>query len=114
MNKKYISVLLFVLLVAITTGWQLYKRGKSTRLTNMEIRSYLPVEVKVEDVFSSGRGFRRSTLLTVSYSYKERKYSKTIRTGGYVEGQYKKGDVLTFYLDPDDPDKLSIRMTSDF
>jgi hypothetical protein len=106
MNRKYIQILLAVLLVVIISGWQIYNRKKNIQQSEIEPVSYVPVEVTIERVFPSGTGFRRSTIITVSYLYKDKKYIKTIRRGGYVEARYKKGDTLTLFLDSANPEEL--------
>jgi hypothetical protein len=114
MKQKRIQIVLIIFLITVTAGWQLYNRKKNSLQINRETIAYLPVEVKIESVFPSGRGFRRSTLLTVSYTYKDNKFRKTIRKEGYLEGRYKQGSVLTFYLDPENPEDLIDRTLSDF
>ena len=99
--------LLLIFLIAFAGGWMIYNRKKIVVEETSKISSFVPVETKIESVFPSGRGFRRTTIITVSYSYEGKQYRNTVRMGGYVEGIYEKGNNLTLYLNPANPDEIT-------
>jgi hypothetical protein len=108
-KQKYPQTLLLVLSIAIVGGWQLYNRMKHVQEEAEKTVSFVPVETTIESVFPSGKGFRRTTIITVSYLYESKKYSKTIRMGGYVEGRFQKGNKLTLYLNPSNPEEITVK-----
>lgn len=106
MNKKNSKYLLLILLIALTGGWQLYNRNIKVSEETVRTTSFIPVETTIESVFSSGRGYRQTTIITVSYLYENKEYNNTIRIGGFVEGRFKKGNNLTLYLNPSNPEEI--------
>jgi hypothetical protein len=105
-RRKYFRILLIAAFVALIGGWQIHSRRKAIRQTLETTASFIPVETRIEKIFPSGRGYRRSTIITVNYMYEGRKYTKTVTRAGYAEGQYHKGDTLTLYLNPANPDEI--------
>ena len=114
MERKYIQILIAVLCMIAFGGWQIYSRKKNAGKEAVERSSFIPVVVEINAVFPSGTGFRRSTIITVNYSYNDTSYVKTIRKEGYVEGRYKKGDTMTLYLNRENPEDIVTKISPNF
>jgi hypothetical protein len=70
------------------------------------MQAYAEVEATIKSVRASGKDYRRSTILTVSYEYEGKSYSATVRLSGYEEGRYSAGDAIKRCLDPAKPEEL--------
>lgn len=107
MKQKHLKILLVASLFIVACGWQIYNRRKAVRQTIEMTASYIPVSARIESVYPTGRGFRRGTIITVIYTHKSTEYIKTLtRGGGYTKGQYQKGDSLSLYLNPANPEEI--------
>jgi hypothetical protein len=111
MKYKTRQIAAFIILALIVAGWTWYKYRKNVEQawipsTMVQTVGPVPVDARIEAVFSSGRGFRRYTILRLNYIYNEQKYVETIRISGYVEGRYKENDTIKRYIYPDRPEEL--------
>jgi hypothetical protein len=114
-SEKKREIAAIVAAVTIAVVWTVYKREKniaSVHESSLQTGQSVPVEVKIEKVYPSGRGWRRFTIMRVSYSCKGERYTGTIQTSGYTEGQYKRNDIITRYIDPSCPEILIEKKTS--
>jgi len=112
MKQKYMQIIIAILLISLIGGWQIYNYKKNTRQETVEKSSFIPVKTTINAVFPSGTGFRRSTIITVNYTYQDSNYVKTIRKDGYVEGRFKEGDSLMLYLNPANPEEIVTKTSS--
>ncbi|MDR2809636.1 MAG: hypothetical protein LBB84_03645 [Tannerellaceae bacterium] len=107
MKQKHLKILLVASLFIVACGWQIYNRRKAVRQTLETTASYIPVSARIESVYPTGRGFRRGTIITVIYTHEGAEYIKTLtRGGGYTKGQYRRGDTLSLYITPANPEEL--------
>lgn len=114
MKGKHMQILIAVLLILLMGGWQFYSRKKTARQETVARSSFIPVNATIKSVFPSGKGFHRSTLLTVNYTYQDSAYVQTVKMGGYVEGRFNRGDTLTLYLNPERPEEIVNTISPDF
>jgi len=100
-------IILIAIAVVISIGLTVYHyRYLFEPAPDYEELGYVQVEATITNVFPSGQGTRRSTLLNVRYTYEGQDYADTLRIGGYVEGRFNKGDTIMRWLDPANPGEL--------
>jgi len=84
--------------------WQLFKRKERNELQQAD--NYHKVTAIINRVHASGINYKRSTLIQVSYVYKDEEQKATIRRNGFKKGLYKEGDSIVIYINPDNPDEV--------
>jgi outer membrane lipoprotein-sorting protein len=95
----------FILFAAVLfVSWLFYQC--KNRNEAAETQKYDRVTATVNRIYESGRGYRRSTLINVSYTYNNVQRKTTIRRNGYREGVYNAGDTLVIYINPDNPEEI--------
>jgi hypothetical protein len=89
--------------VILLFSWQFF-RGDKIKTVYME--QYEKTTGIVNSVYASGRSYKRSTLINVSYTYSERQRRANLRREGYKEGTFNKGDTIIIYVNRDNPDEI--------
>jgi len=95
-----ISFTIMLLLIAYY-----YYRGKHKEET-IKREYYHEVKAVINSVYQSGRNYKQTTLLNVSYTHAGQQKRIILRREGYKEGVYKKGDTITVYINPGNPQEL--------
>ncbi|MDR2232307.1 MAG: hypothetical protein LBE56_04185 [Tannerella sp.] len=102
--KKMILIALVSFAVILFIIWQYAKNeGKLQTGIGGQTEQYEATVATIDRIFESGRSYKRSTLLHVSYFRNEQQRKATLRRQGYKEGTYTRGDTITIYVNRKDP-----------
>jgi hypothetical protein len=99
--KKVISIISSVVILFFL--WQFFKGDK---IKSVDMEQYDKTTGVVNSVYASGRSYKRSTLMNVSYTYNDRQRRANLRREGYKEGTFNKGDTITIYVNRENPDEI--------
>jgi hypothetical protein len=99
--KKLIGIISSV--VILLFSWQLFKGDK---IKTVDMEQYEKTTGIVNSVYASGRSYKQSTLVNVSYNYGDRQRRASLRREGYKEGTFNKGDTITIYVNRENPDEI--------
>ena len=81
-------------------------RIQDNKISMTETKQYDKVKAIVNSVYASGRNYKRSTLINVSYTYDNRQRRANLRREGYKEGVFNKGDTITIFVNRSNPDEI--------
>lgn len=98
---KIIGVALFIVVLLIM--WRCTGRHDDNMT---ETKQYDEVKAIINSAYSSGRSYKQSTLINVSYTYDNQQRRANLRRGGYKEGTYNKGDTITIRVNRSNPDEI--------
>jgi len=102
---KIIGIILFV--ISLIFSWQYSRqRNNANTVAIQKSEKYESKQAVVNSVYASGRSYKRSTLLNVSYTYDNQQLRGSLRREGYIEGTFNKGDTITIYVNKDNPSDI--------
>ena len=94
-----------MLVVVLLVMWR-YTGIQDHKINVRDTTQYDEVRATVNSVYSSGRSYKRSTLINVSYRYGNEQRRANLRREGYKEGTYNKGDTITIRVNRSNPDEI--------
>jgi len=102
-TMRLFSAILFVVLFGVGL-WNLYKNDQAEQTRLRE--NYMKIEAEITFAGKRGTAYRTKALLFVTYSYADKNYTATITRPYRKEEYYKKGDKITIYINPNNPEEI--------
>jgi hypothetical protein len=97
---KLIDVIIWIIMFAVAFQY-IVRNNKSEKA-----KRYDTVSAVINNVYASGRGYKRATLLNISFKYNNTERRVTLRRGGYDAETYHRGDTINIYVNRENPDDI--------
>ena len=106
MKQKPSLVLLAVaIIISVVLSLSYYKYLFEPK-PDYKALGYVQVEATITNIFLSGHGHILKTRLTLRYEYGGKTYTSRLEFDGNSTERYSKGDTITCWLDPKEPNTL--------